>query len=111
MDKMFYIKGNRDVEVYSYDVANKNALCYSPNPNNGLAWEIIKMNKLIPYPHANIYKRDNFSKTIYNKAKSRLKLINAIWQTSDGLNFNHSNIENAVHHELNLMEKENKEVD
>jgi hypothetical protein len=53
-----------------------------------------------------INNKDYISKTKKNKAKDRMKLIEATWQTSDGNLWNHSDIDSAVEHELFLMSLE-----
>lgn len=100
----------RNVEVHQFFDDNT-ALVYDPymaSQQNGNGWQRRKLARLIPYPDADIFKLGIQSKTEYNKAKSKLKLLDAEWQTEDGLVFDHAHINDAVEHQLALMQ-ENKE--
>ena len=41
-----------------------------------------------------------------NKAKARMQLVNATWETSDGVLWSHCVLEDAIAHEIELMDKE-----
>ena len=64
----------------------------------------MKMSRLIPL---DLWINGEFcSKTKKNKIKSRLKLISAEWQCTDGTVFTHEHLENAIRHEAELMGEE-----
>lgn len=111
MTTMWDRQTTRNVDVYQFFEDNT-ALVYdaylASKQNGSNGWQRRKLARLIPYPDADIFKMDVQSKTEYNKAKSRLKLLDAEWQTEDGLVFDHAHINDAVEHQLMLM-MENKE--
>ncbi len=90
------------VQVYRF-LEDGNALIFDPdqyaNKNQGLIK--VSWRRLIPkeYP----VDCNAPSKSKKNKAKARMKLIDAIWETTDGVRFKHEEIENAIAHELSLM--------
>ena len=43
------------------------------------------------------------TKTKYNKAKSCLHLVDAVWEATDGTQFKHEQLEQAVEHQMELM--------
>ena len=93
--------------VKVYDITDGQATIWSEaqyNQCNG-GWLKIKVNKLVPlgYP---LNSKHHTSKTQKNKAKSRMHLEDATWKTSDGVLWKHENLEDAITHELELMEKE-----
>ena len=99
-------KTNEPVRVYAW-LPNGEALCFveSEYAKQGAGgWRQIKTNKLRPddIPVSEQY----VSKTQQNKAKKRMKLIDATWETSDGKQWTHTDIEKAVAHEYNLMSEE-----
>jgi hypothetical protein len=101
-----------DVEVYDI-ITNDNksiyAICFIPvlaGQQNGQGWLTVKMNKLIPYPHAETYKT-GMSKTEKNKIKSMLKLTYSEWTCTDGNVFN--DVEEAICHQRKLIENGEKE--
>ena len=115
--EMVYRKTGETVRVYG--TVDKNgalfAMIYRPsiaglgNPANG--WETVKMTALIP---PEFWVNEGYcTKTKKNKIKSRLKLITAEWQCTDGTVFTHEHLEDAIEYEAKLMgeeyEKENKE--
>ena len=101
-------KTNEPVRVYAW-LPNGEALCFveSDYAKQGAGgWRQIKHSKLRPddIPVSEQY----VSKTQQNKAKKRMKLIDATWETSDGKQWTHTDIEKAVAHELDLINKENE---
>lgn len=103
--KMWNKKTNSDVEVYNIDTVTKRCLIYNAaiaGQNNGNGWQIVSVNGLIPYPHAEIYKIPTMTKTIYAKAKSKLKLVDATWEATDGVLFDHEHIKDAVEYQMKL---------
>lgn len=103
---------NTDVDVYEMNVNDKNCLVYNPQIAGnqcGNGWVVVARKNLIPYPYAETYKIPAMTKTKYNKAKSHLHLLDAIWETTDGTQFDHEHIEDAVMYQMELdkNEKEN----
>ena len=92
-------KTNEPVRVYAW-LPNGEALCFVESDYA----RQIKHSKLRPddIPVSEQY----VSKTQQNKAKKRMKLIDATWETSDGKQWTHTDIEKAVAHEYNLMSEE-----
>lgn len=99
------------VRVYGVSVAVETGCSYATIFNSGLAskqsgngWQTVKMSALIPL---DFWVGDAFcSKTKKNKIKSRLKLISAEWQCTDGTVFTHEYLEDAIKHEAKLMDEE-----
>lgn len=108
--EMKFRKTGETVRVYAVSVDNNHsfATIYRPsiaglgNPANG--WETVKMASLIPL---DFWVNDNYcTKTTKNKIKSRLKLISAEWQCTDGSVYSHEFIEDAIAYEAKLMGEE-----
>ena len=101
-------KTGETVRVYAIDPTENIATIFSSSQyikvNNG--WMKVKASQLIPMDFP-INNKDCVSKTKKNKAKDRMKLVEATWQTSDGNLWNHSDIDAAVEHEIFLMSSEN----
>lgn len=94
--------------VKVYDITNGVATIFNPEMyiknNNG--WDQVALKRLVPmeYPVNN----DTYiTQTTKNKAKKRMHLEDAVWKTSDGELWKHENIDDAIAHEIELMEKEN----
>ena len=96
------------VRMYSLDMSRKMALCWNERlyqSQNGNGWIEIPYKNLVPMEYeAN--PKDYVSKTQKGKAKKRLKLIDATWQTSNGTLYPHSALDIAIEEELEIMEKE-----
>lgn len=96
--------------VKVYDITDGQATIWSDAQfhqcNNG--WMKIKVSRLVPneYP---LNSKHHTSKTQKNKAKSRMHLEDATWKTSDGQLWKHENIDDAIAHELELMNEEKNE--
>lgn len=108
-----YSKSNKNnVRVYSFVTIDSKpmALIFNPNAintNGSNPWSYVKVGSLVPLEFADIVKNNlPNSKTKRNKAKSRMKLLEAKWQTSDGWIWEHADIDKAISHELALMEFE-----
>lgn len=108
-EKMFFKRQNCIVDVYHY-YENGTVLIYSSvsagstQGQNG--WEKVKIGQLVPLEYYEQYLKNGFmSKTEKNKIKSKLKLHSAEWETEDGLLYN--DIDEAIQHQKELMEKEN----
>lgn len=107
--EMIYRKTGELVRVYG--TAGKDgrlfATIYRPSlagrdPSNG--WETVKMTALIP---PEFWVNEGFcTKTKKNKIKSRLKLISAEWQCTDGTIFTHEYLDDAIAYEAGLMGEE-----
>lgn len=106
-EEMRLRKTGETVRVYAIDPSENIATIFYASQytkiNNG--WQKIKLSQLVPMDFP-INNKDYISKTKKNKAKDRMKLIEATWQTSDGNLWNHSDIDAAVEHELFLMSLE-----
>lgn len=94
--------------VKVYDITDGQATIWSESQyhqcNNG--WMKIKVSRLVPQEYP-LNSKNHASKTQKNKAKSRMHLEDAIWKTSDGQLWKHENIDDAIAHELELMNEEN----
>ena len=107
--EMIFRKTGNVVRVYNISVENgiSFATIFDTNvagAQNGNGWQTVKMSKLIPL---DLWVNGEFcSKTKKNKIKSRLKLISAEWQCTDGSVFTHEHIEDAIKHEAALMGEE-----
>lgn len=110
-------KTGETVRIYNFSVENgcPHAIIYSPSlasKQGGNGWQIVKASALIPVDFwIDDSKTDkNFcSKTKKNKIKSRLKLISAEWQCTDGTVYTHEYLEDAIKHEAELMNEELEE--
>ena len=97
------------IRVYSmvYDGNCASAIIFVPSMhmkmNNG--WQKVKMSKLVPLDIP-LNGSEMTSNTKRAKAKKRLKMIDATWETSDGERWSHEIIGAAIEHELKLMELE-----
>lgn len=103
--KMWYKEGKCDVDVYEMNTNDKMCLIYNPQlagKQCGSGWQLITRKSLIPYPYADIYKDPCMTKTKYNKAKSHLHLVEAVWEATDGIRFKHEDIDLAVKYQMIL---------
>ena len=109
MEKMFHKKSKTIVYVYKF-FENGNALIYSPfnagqtHGENG--WERVKIGSLIPIEYYEEHYKDKhfLSQTKLNKVAKRLKLTQAVWETTDGTTF--TDKKEAIDYELTLIEEE-----
>jgi hypothetical protein len=105
-------KTGETVRVYnlSIDGTSSQATIFSPNlagKQQGNGWQTVKISALVPI---DFWVDDGFcSKTKKNKIKSRLKLISAEWQCTDGTVYTHEYLEDAIVHEAELMGEELEE--
>lgn len=111
--EMIYRKTGESVRVYDISVVDgthSSAVIYIPSlagKQNGNGWQTVKTSALVP---PEFWVDNSFcSKTKKNKIKSRLKLITAEWQCTDGTIFTHDHIEDAITYEAKLMGEEYKE--
>lgn len=114
--EMYSKQNKNNVRVYSFEAVGGKpmALIFNPNainPNSNNPWSYVKVSSLVPLEFADMVKNNvSNSKTKRNKAKGRMQLIEATWQTSDGYLWDHKVIDDAIAHELELMEKEKNET-
>lgn len=105
------LKKNGQV-VRVYNISEGMATIFNPEMyqkvNNG--WDRIKVSNVVPMDYP-VNSDEYVSKTKKNKAKSRMQLVDAAWRTTDGIEFKHENIEEAIAHELELMEVKTNEED
>ena len=108
-EEMRLKKSTNTVRVYS--ITGNTATIFDPEMHhkNNNGWKEVKLSQLVPMDFP-LNGAEWTSKTKKNKAKSRLHIEDAIWVGSDGTRWMHSQMENAIAHELELMDKEiNKE--
>ena len=107
MDIMYHRKTGERIEVYGFDVDHAVALYYDPKiakGNGGNGWQKIQTKLLIP---ADYFNKGSFvSKTERNAIKSKLKLIDAIWECEDGTRYDHASLEDAIEHQRELMKED-----
>lgn len=93
--------------VRVYNITDGIATIFNPEMyfkvNNG--WQKVKVSLLVPIDFP-VDSADCVSKTKRNKAKERMVLVDAIWRTSDGVEWKHSEIEEAILNEVAIMEAE-----
>lgn len=102
---------NNPVRVYEIDMVNMMAVIFDEatyRQNQG-GWRKVKLNKLIPVDVPND-PSEMISKNQQAKAKKRMKLVDATWETSDGDQWDHTLIGDAIKHEIELMNKEKETV-
>lgn len=106
MEIMYDRKTGRRYEVYGIDVDHKTALCYDSSQatrQNGAGWTKISIKPLIPEAYFDKVSCTYMSKTERNEIKSNLKLVDAIWECTDGTRFTHEAIEHAIDHQRQLL--------
>lgn len=103
------LRPNGDI-VKVYDITDGQATIWADfqfiNCNSG--WMKVKVGRLVPVEYP-LNSKNYVSKTQKNNAKSRMHLEDATWKTSDGLLWEHKNIDDAIAHELELMNEEKNE--
>lgn len=107
MDVMYLRKSGQRVLVFAYDVERGLATIFDPGmaastPNNGGGWKKVKQSELIPEEYYSKPSNCFQSKTEKNKYKSRLQLVTATWRCSDGSEYDHADLEDAISHEREL---------
>lgn len=106
----FEMRRRKDGEIVRvYEVKDGIALIFSASQyqRDGGGWQKIKLTQMIPVEFP-INKNEYVSKTMRNKAMERMKLIHAIWETSDGNRYESENIDKAIEHEIFLMDEKEK---
>lgn len=102
-------KTGETVRVYNFSIegAVSYATIYAPGlaaKQQGNGWQTVKVSALVPL---DFWIDDGFcSKTKKNKIKSRLKLVSAEWECTDGVVYTHEHLEDAIKHEAELMGEE-----
>lgn len=107
MDVMYLRKSGERVLAFAFDVERGLATIFVPGtaastPNNGGGWKRVKQSELIPEEYYNKFANAFQSKTEKNKYKSRLQLVSATWRCTDGAEYDHSELEEAINHEREL---------
>ena len=93
--RVYCVKSDGTAMIWSDGVARK---------QNGSGWETVLLKHLVP-----LDKKDLLgvpSKSLRNRAKERLKIVSATWRGSDGTLYDHSELNEAIEHEIILLEAE-----
>ena len=109
MEVMFLRKTGRRYEVHAIDVDHGLALCYNTDlahKCNGNGWEKVPLKQLIPESFYDSANKKYASKTERNEIKSHLKLVDAVWETTDGRRYTHAGLDAAIEHQRKLIEAE-----
>lgn len=111
MTIMYHRKTGRRYEVHSFDVDHNVALCYDANEaaKNGQGWIKIGYKHLIPEEYYNIASQSFQSKTERNKLKAKLRLVDPIWECTDGSQFDEEHLDEAIEYQKQLEEQESNE--
>lgn len=107
MEKMYFKKHNCLVHVYNiYQDKHLMALIWSPgDTSNGSGWMKVRAKELLPMEYFN--GSSGFeSKSYRNRIKSRLTLVKATWECTDGTQFDNAN--EAIEYEKQFYEAERK---
>lgn len=77
---------------------------------HGGGWQKVKLSNLIPEAYVSPGTGEYQSKTEKNRYKSRLQLVAATWRCTDGMEFDHTDLDYATEHEreLGLPAEDNK---
>ena len=109
MEVMYSRKEGRRYEVYGFDVENKMALCFDSAQaarSNGHGWCKICYKSLIPEKYFNKSSGEYMSVSEKNSIKRKLKLVAATWECTDGRQFDHSEIDDAIDYQSALLKEE-----
>ena len=105
MEVMYHRKNGKRYEVYDY-IAGEHitVICYDTElaGRTGQGWCRMRLKDLIPEAHANKFTGQFESKTERNEIKSKLKLIAATWECTDGTVYDHSQLDKAIEHQRNI---------
>lgn len=109
MNEYFEMRRKKDEAVVRvYAISNDGiATIFEPGDykSRGNGWQKVSITKLLPLDMP-LNHKEVITKTLKNKAKDRMKIVDATWETSDGQQWTHAEIENAVMHEIELMKNE-----
>ena len=111
MDVMYNKKTGERVEVFAIDVDHNTAMFFNTSlaaKNGGNGWQKAPMKQLIPEAYYEPKSGTYISKTERNEVKSRLHLVDAIWECEDGVRFTHKDIDSAIEHQRSIMNKEDE---
>lgn len=106
MEIMYNRKNGVRYEVYGIDVDHGVAMCYNSSlahKSNGNGWEKVQMKLLIPEDFYDGANKKYVSKTERNEVKSHLKLVDAVWETTDGQRYTHAGLDTAIDHQRKLL--------
>ena len=106
MEVMYSRKCGKRYEVYGFDVEHNMAICFDPEQasrSNGQGWCKISYKHLVPEAYADKITGQFMSKTERNAIKHNLKLVSAVWECTDGTQFDHSQIDEAIEYQKSLM--------
>lgn len=94
-------------EVKVYAINENKATIFDPltYAKNQGGWRTIKLSKLVPLDYP-VYTEEQIAHIEFEKAKGRLKLADATWETSDGQLFKNDEKDEAIKVELSLMDTE-----
>lgn len=111
MEVMYHRKNGKRYEVYDYitdEGKHTYAICYDTDQAGrcGQGWCKMRLKDLIPEAHVNKATGAFESNSSRAKAKKQMKLVAATWECTDGLRYDHSQIEDAIAHQLDLMRAE-----
>ena len=109
MVEMYRKSDGSKIGVYHIDADKRVALCYDQclaAKQNGNGWTLVSLNRLVPAEYFNQQTQSFMSKTEHNKIKSMLTLVSATWRCTDGSEYDHTNLEHAIAHQKELIEKE-----
>ena len=97
--------------VKVYDITDGMATIFDKEQfmKSNQGWVKVKVNKLVP-KEFELHNNAIISQTTKNKAKKRMHLEDATWKTSDGMLWSHNVLEDAITHEIELMNKETEGV-
>ena len=108
MQGYFEMRKRKNGEIVRvYHIFDSMATTFSPSlyKSKGNGWEKLKLTQLIPIDMP-LENNEVISQTEKNKAKKRMKILYATWLTSDGSEWDHADIEEAIEHEIELMRRE-----
>lgn len=106
MEVMYDRKTGKRYEVFGFDVDHLTALCFDGDQasrSGGNGWKKIPAKTLIPEEYANKTNGSYMSKTERNEIKHSLRLVDAVWECTDGRKFTHKAIDDAIEHQRQLM--------
>lgn len=92
MEIMYGRKSGKRYEIYGVDLENNMALGYDTT-NSKFTWCKISIASLIPETY---YISDI-------EIKQHLKLVDAMWMTSDGCMYDNKHLNNAIKHQRELV--------
>lgn len=104
MDKVYYKKQHRVVEMYGIDVDHGVAMVFDSmqaSKNGGNGWVKIPIKHLIPVEYVDESTGGYMSKSERNSIKQHIHMVEAKWECEDGMTYN--NLEDAIAHQKELL--------